>query len=64
MKMVWMTLALASFLVLAAPIHAEDADDTSKGGIEAPAGDETAPPVEPQPPAEPAAPDEDDDGQS
>ncbi len=59
MRMVLTTLVFASFLLLAAPIHAEEADDTSKEKIEAP-GDEKAPPVDAQPPAEPGDPVEED----
>jgi len=57
------TLEFASFLVLAAPIHADDTDDTSTDGIEAPSGEATAP-VDTQPPAEPGDPAEDDEGKS
>jgi hypothetical protein len=64
MRMVLTILVLASFLVLAAPLHADDEDDTSKGGIEASVGDEAAPHAESQPPTVPAAPDEGDEGTS
>ena len=67
MRMVPTILVLASFLVLAAPLHADDEDDTSNGSIETPVGDEAAPHAESQPPAVPdvsAAPDEDDEGPS
>ena len=54
------TLVLVSFLVLAAPIHA---DDTSREGIAA-AGGESTTPVDDQPPAGPGDPVEDDEGRS
>jgi hypothetical protein len=63
MRRILTTLVFASFLVLAAPIHAEDADDTSKEKIEAPDG-ETAPSVDDQPPAKPSEPVEEDEGKS
>ncbi len=62
MRMAITTLVFASFLVLAVPIHADDADDTSTEGIEAPSGEATSP-VD-APPAEPSEPVEDDEGKS
>ena len=65
-------LVFASFLVLAAPIHAgdtdgtdgtDDKDESSTEEIEAPS-DEATSPVDAHPPAGPSDPVEDDEGKS
>jgi hypothetical protein len=62
-RMAIQVLVFASSLVLSAPIHADDEDDSSTEEVEAPSGEATSPDVA-QPPAEPSEPDEDDDGTS
>jgi len=57
MRMTISTIVLASFLVLAAPVYADDASTDATG-------DEAADPADPQPPAEPSEPDEDAEGKS
>ncbi len=63
MRTAIMTLVFASFLVLAVPVHADDADDTSTEGVEAPSGEATSP-VDAEPGTEPSEPVEDDEGKS
>ena len=56
-------LVFSSFLVLAAPIYAEDMGDNSLEEIEAPLGEMT-PPVDTAPPDDSSDPAEDEEGTS